>query len=70
MKLTIQLIHCFESDQLESFRSAPSGTYRPHLTIYLVLFAANDLFRSALAAGPIMFARPQYTNLGICDVVS
>ncbi|KAJ4318202.1 hypothetical protein N0V84_006958 [Fusarium piperis] len=29
------------------------------------LFAANDLFRSALASGSILFAHPLYENLGI-----
>lgn len=29
------------------------------------LFAANDLCRSALAAGSIIFARPLYRNLGL-----
>ena len=29
------------------------------------LFAANDLCRSALAAGCIIFAHPLYVNLGI-----
>src|ERR1700759_1143937 len=29
------------------------------------LFAANDLCRSALAAGSIIFAHPLYVNLGI-----
>ena len=29
------------------------------------LFAANDLFRSSLAGGSIIFARPLYLNLGI-----
>jgi MFS transporter, DHA1 family, multidrug resistance protein len=29
------------------------------------LFAANDMCRSALAAGAIIFARPLYLNLGI-----
>jgi len=34
------------------------------------LFAANDLFRSALAAGAIIFAYPLYVNLGIGRGVS
>lgn len=34
------------------------------------LFAANDLCRSALAAGAILFARPLYLNLGIGEGVS
>jgi DHA1 family multidrug resistance protein-like MFS transporter len=34
------------------------------------LFAANDLCRSALAAGAIIFARPLYINLGIGRGVS
>ncbi len=29
------------------------------------LFAANDLFRSCLAAGSIIYAHPLYVNLGI-----
>lgn len=29
------------------------------------LFAANDMCRSAVAAGAVIFARPLYTNLGI-----
>jgi len=29
------------------------------------LFAANDAFRSALAAGSVIFARPLYVNLGV-----
>lgn len=29
------------------------------------LFAANDLCRSALAAGAVIFAHPLYVNLGI-----
>jgi MFS transporter, DHA1 family, multidrug resistance protein len=34
------------------------------------LFAANDLCRSALAAGSILYARPLYINLGIGSGVS
>ena len=34
------------------------------------LFAGNDLFRSALAAGTILFATPMYKNLGIGPGVS
>ena len=34
------------------------------------LFAANDFFRSALACGSIMFARPLFINLGIGKGVS
>lgn len=34
------------------------------------LFAANDLCRSALAAGAILFAHPLYINLGIGRGVS
>lgn len=29
------------------------------------LFAGNDFFRSALACGSIMFARPLFNNLGV-----
>lgn len=34
------------------------------------LFAANDLFRSALACGSILFARPLFVNLGVDRGVS
>jgi DHA1 family multidrug resistance protein-like MFS transporter len=34
------------------------------------LFAANDFFRSALACGSILFARPLFVNLGIARGVS
>ena len=34
------------------------------------LFAANDLFRSCLAAGSIIYAHPLFVNLGIGDGVS
>lgn len=34
------------------------------------LFAGNDVTRSALAAGAILFARPLYRNLGIGEGVS
>ncbi|KAM0417314.1 hypothetical protein ACHAPT_012695 [Fusarium lateritium] len=34
------------------------------------LFAANDLFRSALACGSILFAHPLYENLGIAEGTS
>ncbi|PGG96482.1 hypothetical protein AJ79_09572 [Helicocarpus griseus UAMH5409] len=34
------------------------------------LFAGNDLFRSALAAGAVVFARPLFLNLGVGEGVS
>jgi DHA1 family multidrug resistance protein-like MFS transporter len=34
------------------------------------LFAGNDFFRSALACGSIMFARPLFLNLGVAKGVS
>lgn len=34
------------------------------------LFAGNDFFRSALACGSIMFARPLFINLGVDRGVS
>ncbi|KAK2732495.1 hypothetical protein FQN55_004072 [Onygenales sp. PD_40] len=34
------------------------------------LFAGNDIFRSALAAGAVLFARPLFLNLGIGQGVS
>jgi MFS transporter, DHA1 family, multidrug resistance protein len=34
------------------------------------LFAANDMCRSAMAAGSIIFARPLYLNLGIGQGIS
>ena len=34
------------------------------------LFAANDLYRSALAAGSIIYAHPLYVNLGIGKGIS
>lgn len=34
------------------------------------LFAANDFFRSALAAGAVEFARPLFINLGIANGVT
>ena len=34
------------------------------------LFATNDTWRSALAAGAIIFARPLYINLGVGRGVS
>ena len=34
------------------------------------LFAANDLFRSALGAGSAIFSHPLYVNLGIGPGVS
>jgi DHA1 family multidrug resistance protein-like MFS transporter len=34
------------------------------------LFASNDFFRSALACGSILFARPLFVNLGVARGVS
>lgn len=34
------------------------------------LFAANDLCRSALAAGAVLFGHPLYTNLGVAEGIS
>lgn len=34
------------------------------------LFASNDFFRSALACGSILFARPLFVNLGVGKGVS
>lgn len=34
------------------------------------LFAANDFFRSAMACGSILYARPMFLNLGIGKGVS
>jgi MFS transporter, DHA1 family, multidrug resistance protein len=34
------------------------------------LFAANDFFRSALACGSVLFAKPLFGNLGVARGVS
>jgi MFS transporter, DHA1 family, multidrug resistance protein len=34
------------------------------------LFAANDFFRSALACGSVLFAKPLFGNLGVAKGVS